>query len=83
MLKIDDWLIKLFFNHLDCFLIDEDISRMRDIYQKILPLDKLIKQQVGILVYKVIKGTYLLNDFLNNGDVRRQIQLRNNCRLTD
>ena len=43
----------------------------RDIFinQKILLLDKLIKQQEGILAYKVINGTYLLNDFLNHGDV--------------
>ena len=40
-------------------------------------MDKLINQQEGILAYRVIKGTYLLNDFLNHGDVRHQIQLRN------
>ena len=34
-------------------------------------------QQEGILAYKVINGTYLLNDFLNHGDVGYQIQLRN------
>ena len=34
-----------------------------------LPLDKLINQQEGILAYKVINGTYLLNDFLNHGGV--------------
>ena len=44
---------------------------------KILLLDKLINQQEGILAYKVINGTYLLNDFLNHGDVGHQIQLRN------
>ena len=51
----------------------------RDIYinQKNLPLDKLINQQEGILAYKVSKYTYLLNDFLNHGDVWHQIQLRN------
>ena len=53
----------------------------RDIFinQKKLPLDKLINQQEGILAYKVINGTFLLNDFLNHGDVnpRHQIQLRN------
>ena len=51
----------------------------RDIFfnQKILPLDKLINQQEGILAYKVINGTFLLNDFLNHGDVKHQIQLRN------
>ena len=47
------------------------------INQKILPLDKLINQQEGILAYEVINGTYLLNDFLNHGDVGHQIQLRN------
>ena len=51
----------------------------RDIFinQKMLPLDKLINQQEGILAYKVINGTYLLSDFLNHGDVRHQIRLRN------
>ena len=51
----------------------------RDIFinQKNLPLDNLINQQEGILAYDVINGTYLLNDFLNHGDVRYQIQLRN------
>ena len=47
------------------------------INQKKLPLDKLINQQEGILAYKVINDTYLLNNFLNHGDVRHQIQLRN------
>ena len=51
----------------------------RDIFinQKIVPLDKLINQQEDILAYKIINGTYLLNDFLSHGDVRHQIQLRN------
>ena len=51
----------------------------RDIFvnQKVLPLNKLINQQEGILAYKVINGTFLLNDFLNHGEVRHQIQLRN------
>ena len=51
----------------------------RDIFinQKNLPLDKLINQQEGILAYKVINSTYLLNDFLNHGDLRHRIQLRN------
>ena len=51
----------------------------RDIFinKKKLPPDKLINQQEGILAYKVINGTYLLNDFLNHGDVRHQVQLRN------
>ena len=43
--------------------------------KKKLPLDKLINQQEGILAYKVINGTYLLNDFLNHGDVRHQTNL--------
>ena len=40
----------------------------RDIFlnQKILPLDKLIIQQEGILAYKVINGTYLLGDILTD-----------------
>ena len=56
----------------------------RDIFinQNILPLDKLRNQQEGILAYKVINGTYLLNDFLNHGDVIHQIQLRNICDLS-
>ena len=43
----------------------------RDIFinQKILPLEKLINQQEGILAYKVINDTYLLSDYLNHGDV--------------
>ena len=51
----------------------------RDIFinQKNLPLDKLINQQEGVLAYQVINGTYLLNDFLNHGDVRHQIEHRN------
>ena len=42
-----------------------------------MPLDELINQQEGILAYKVINGTFLLNDFLNHEEVRHQIQLRN------
>ena len=51
----------------------------RDIFinKKVLPLDKLINQQEGVLVYKVINDTYLLNNFLNHGDITHQIQLRN------
>ena len=52
-------------------------SRDISINQKNLPLDKLINQQEGIIAYMVINGTYLLNDFLNHGDVGHQIQLRN------
>ena len=40
-------------------------------------LNYLINKQEGILAYKVINGTFLLNDFLNHEDVRHQIQLRN------
>ena len=46
-------------------------------WHEILQLDKLINQQESIVAYKVINGTYLLNDFLNHWDVRHQIQLRN------
>ena len=64
-----------------CTLCYCSAAHSRDIFinKKILPLDKLINQQEGILSYKVINGTYLLNDFLNHGDVnpRHQIQLRN------
>ena len=51
----------------------------RDIFiiQKNLPLDKVTNQHEGILAYKVINDTFLLNDFLNHGDVGHQIQLRN------
>ena len=51
----------------------------RDIFinQIILPLNKQINQQEGILAYKVINGTFLLDDFLNHGEVRHRIQLRN------
>ena len=45
-------------------------------------LDKLINQQESILTYKVIRCTYLLNDFLNHGDVSHQIQLKNNVDLS-
>ena len=59
----------------------------RDIFnnQKILSLGKLINQQEDILAYNVINGTYLLNDFLNHGDVGHHIQLRNggDLRLED
>ena len=57
--------------------VQQPHSRVVFIYQKILPLDKLINQQEGILAYKVINGTFLLNDYLNHGEVRHQIQLRN------
>ena len=41
-------------------------SREIFLNQKILPLDKLINQQEGILAYKVINGTYLLDDILTD-----------------
>ena len=44
-------------------------------------LNLLFSSQEGILAYKVINATYLLNDFLNHGEVRHQIQLRNICEL--
>ena len=50
-------------------------SRDISINQKFLPLDKLINKLEGILAYKIINGSYLLNDFLNRGGVRHQIQL--------
>ena len=52
----------------------------RDIFidqKKILWINWLHNQQEGILAYKIINGTYLINDFLYHGDVRHQIQLRN------
>ena len=51
----------------------------RDIFlnQKILPLDKLINQQEGILAYKVLNGTYLLGDFLTDRHELDHYQLRN------
>ena len=51
----------------------------RDIFlnQKILPLDKLINQQEGILTYKVINGTYLLGDILTDRHELDHHQLRN------
>ena len=53
--------------------------RSRDILlnQKILPLDKLINQQEGILDYKVINGTYLLGDILTDRHELDHYQLRN------
>ena len=57
--------------------VQQPHSRYIFINQKSLPLDKLINQQEGLLAYKVINGTFLLNDFLNHGDVRHQIKLRN------
>ena len=51
----------------------------RDIFlnQKILPLDKLINQQEGILAYKVINGTYLPGDILTDIHELDHYQLRN------
>ena len=55
----------------------------RDIFlhQKILPLDKLINQQEGILVYNVINGTYLLGDILTDRLELDHDQLRNSENL--
>ena len=55
----------------------------RDIFlnQKILPLDKLINQQEGILAYKVINGTYLLGDILTDRHDLHRNQLRNDENL--
>ena len=58
-------------------LLSSPIREISSSIKKIWLLDKLINQQEGILAYKVINGTYLLNDFLNHGDVGHQIQLRN------
>ena len=51
----------------------------RDIFlnQKILPLDKLINQQEGILAYKVINGTYLLGDILTDRHELDHYKFRN------
>ena len=51
----------------------------RDIFlnQKILPLDKLINQQEGLLAYKVINGTYMLGDILTDRHELDHYQLRN------
>ena len=48
--------------------------------QKILPLDKLINQQEGILAYKVI-GTYLLGGILTDRRDLHYYQLRNDENL--
>ena len=55
----------------------------RDIFlnQRILPLDKLINQQEGILAYKVISGTYLLGDILTDRHDLHHYQLRNDENL--
>ena len=42
-----------------------------------LPLDKLINQQELILAFKVINGTYLLGDILNDRHDLHHYQLRN------
>ena len=44
---------------------------------KILPLDKLINQQEGILAYKVSNGTYLLGAILTDRHELDHYQLRN------
>ena len=50
----------------------------RDIFlnKKILPLDKFINQQGGILAFKVINGTYLLGDILTDRHKLDHYQLR-------
>ena len=55
----------------------------RDIFwnKKILPLDKLINQQEGILAYKVINGTYLLGDILTDRHELDHYQHRNHENL--
>ena len=59
--------------HSSLYTAQQPHSRDIFINQKILPLYKLINQEEGILAYKVINGTFLLNDFLNHGEVRHQI----------
>ena len=46
-------------------------------FQKILPLDKSINQQEGVLAYKVINGTYWLGDILTDRHGLDHYQLRN------
>ena len=57
----------------------EQQPHSRDIFlnQKILPLDKLINQQEGILAYKVTNCTYLLGDILTSRHELEHYQLRN------
>ena len=45
--------------------------------KKILPLDKLINQEEGILAYKVINGMYLLINILTDRHELDHYQLRN------
>ena len=58
-------------------------THSRDIVldQRILPLDKLINQQEGILAYKVISGTYVLGDILTERRDLNHYQLRNDKNL--
>ena len=55
----------------------------RDIFlnQKILPLDKLINNQEGILAYKVINETYLLGDILTDRHELHRYHLLSICVL--
>ena len=66
-----------FFDYLSplCFLLIEfhcifsrsyKILQYYVLNQKILPLDKLINQQEGILANKVINGTYFIGDILTD-----------------
>ena len=52
-------------------------AQKRSVRTENFPLDKLNNQQEGIHAFKVINYTYLLNDFLNRGDVWHQIKVRN------
>ena len=52
-----------------------DISSIK---KSCLKTNWLINKKVYLLTYKVINSTYLQNHFLNQGDVKDQIQLRNN-----
>ena len=63
----------------DALFATEQQQHSRDIFlnQKILPLDKLINQQDGILAYKVIIGIYLLGDILTDRHELEHCQLRN------
>ena len=49
---------------------------------KILPLDKLINQQEGILTHKVINGTYLLGDILTDRHDQKR-RFKNSTGLND
>ena len=50
-------------------------SRNIFLNQKILPLDKLIHQQEGIVTYKIISDTYLLGDIHTDAHDLQHYQL--------